>query len=385
MRSSTYDEADVPKPTEGMEYNYARKTHATNIERKDVAHIWEISGTRQFADEATEQENIFMGMRQVTTAVVLIVLDLSKPHDVLPTLEYWLSRVNARTDATFGKLEKRGSKLPDQLRARSKRVFGANHEDAKEVGTIKHSGVTVVIAATKYDAFKNTDAELKKVMSRTLRFLAHTNSAGLFYLGGLRGGGGAKSSSPADAAASASSVSDDPAADRAQLNQFRAYLNHLVFTGADKKFPARLNVETDHLKPILCPIGSDRLQAIGVPRGAGGGGEDALQAWRNIFHEMFPEPRGGGGAGSGSWAGGGFRAPVTTTSGGAGGGDNVGHHVGPDLARYPEHEVDAVRKQRNAELEQFRKQQAMLRASPAAAGAAAALKAKAAARKPAAS
>ena len=43
------------------------------------------------------------------------------------------------------------------------------------------------------------------------------------------------------------------------------------------------------------------------------------------------------------------------------------------------------RKQRNAELEQFRKQQAMLRSSPAAAGAAAALKAKAAAKKAAAS
>jgi hypothetical protein len=56
---------------------------------------------------------------------------------------------------------------------------------------------------------------------------------------------------------------EDPAADRAQLNQFRAYLNHLIFTGADKKFPARLNVETDHLKPMLCPIGWDRMQAIG--------------------------------------------------------------------------------------------------------------------------
>jgi len=56
---------EVPKPTEGMDYNYARKAHPTNIERKDVAHIWEIAGTRQFADEATEQENVFMGMRQV--------------------------------------------------------------------------------------------------------------------------------------------------------------------------------------------------------------------------------------------------------------------------------------------------------------------------------
>jgi len=32
-----------------------------------------------------------------------------------------------------GKLEKRSSRLPEQLRARSKKVFGANHDDAKEV------------------------------------------------------------------------------------------------------------------------------------------------------------------------------------------------------------------------------------------------------------
>lgn len=233
----------------------------------------------------------------------------------------------------------------------------------------------MVIAATKYDAFKNADAELKKVMSRTLRFLAHTHAAGLFYLGGLRGGA---KSSPADAAG------DDPASDRSQLNQFRAYLNHLIFTGVDKKFPARLNVETDHLKPILCPIGSDRLQAIGVPRGGGGGGgggDDALQAWRDVFHQMFPEPPGG----LGSWAGNGFKAPVGGVGGGkgvgGGGGDADRGLGGPDLARYPEHEVDAVRKQRNAELEQFRKQQAMLRSSPAAAAAGGALKAKAAAKK----
>ena len=301
----------------------------------------------------------------------------------------------------------------------------------------------MVIAATKYDAFKNADAELKKVMSRTLRFLAHTNAAALFYLGGLRG------SAKGSATHADPDASSDPAADRAQLNQFRAYLNHLVFNGP-VKFPARLNVETDHLKPVLCPIGSDRLQSIGVPRGGGGGGgESALQAgnrpgrrharrfwlsvwashsrfsgstpptkrtvfpsipptsdwsalgnrpdptstenerrsrvelirwtvgrfarpwhraWRDVFHQMFPEP-----PGTSTWAGGGFKAASGGAEGGGGGAQN--------LHRYPEPEVDAVRTQRRAELEQFRKQQAMLRASPAVSSAAAAMKAKAAAAK----
>jgi len=33
---------------------------------------------------------------QVATAVVVIVLDLSKPETVLPTLEFWLNKVRRR-------------------------------------------------------------------------------------------------------------------------------------------------------------------------------------------------------------------------------------------------------------------------------------------------
>ena len=65
---------------------------------------------------------------------------------------------------------------------------------------IHHSGVTVVIVATKYDSFKSADAELKKVMSRALRYLAHTHAAGLFYLGGLRGGARAAGADDASSA-----------------------------------------------------------------------------------------------------------------------------------------------------------------------------------------
>lgn len=327
------DKTEVPKPTEGVEYTFARKQQANNIDKKDIAHIWEISGSEKLWEEVSNSDSLFLGMRQVTTAVVVIVLDLAKPSECLPTLEYWLDKVKTRSAATFSKLEKRGSKLPQQLRERSKKVFGSSHEDKE---AIDHSGITVVVVAAKYDAFNNTDAELKKVMSRALRYVAHTNSAALFFLGGLRG-----SASQQDANYS------DPAADKAQLNQFRAYLNHLIFTGADKKFPARLTLETDHLKPLLLTIGADKLSQIGRPRGAdGGGGGNALAEWREVFDKFFPKEA--------------KKARATA----------------PDLEKYPEPEVDAVRKQRQAELAQFMKQQAALRAAPAASGAAAKLKAK---------
>ena len=125
------DKTETPKPTEGMEYNYARRTHATNIDRKDVAHVWEIAGSRQFADEVTEQDNVFLGARQVTTAVVCICVDLAKPTEAMRTAEYWLGRVHARCEKTFEKLSARGSRLPEQLRKRSERVFGSNAPDGE--------------------------------------------------------------------------------------------------------------------------------------------------------------------------------------------------------------------------------------------------------------
>ena len=147
------DKTETPKPTEGMEYNYARRTHATNIDRKDVAHVWEIAGSRQFADEVTEQDNVFLGARQVTTAVVCICVDLAKPTEAMRTAEYWLGRIHARCEKTFEKLSARGSRLPEQLRKRSERVFSANAPDGSHPDTsIRHSGVTVCIVATKHDA-----------------------------------------------------------------------------------------------------------------------------------------------------------------------------------------------------------------------------------------
>ena len=106
---------------------------------------------------------------------------------MLPTLEYWLGRVQSRVGATFARLEKRGSRLPEQLRRRGERNFGADHED-NTAGAVRHHGISIVIAATKYDLFRGADAELKKILGRALRHLAHVNAASLFYLGGLRGG-----------------------------------------------------------------------------------------------------------------------------------------------------------------------------------------------------
>jgi len=66
---------------------------------------------------------------------------------------------------------------------------------------------------------RDMDPEMLKVLGRTLRFVAHTNGATLVYLSNLHAGA---------AAANAS-------ADKPLLDNFSKLMNHLVFTGLEKK------------------------------------------------------------------------------------------------------------------------------------------------------
>jgi len=135
---------------------------------------------------------------------------------------------------------------------------------------------------------------------------------------------------------------------RSQFNQFRSYLNHLIFVGADRRFPARLPTQLDHLRPVLCPIGGDRFSSIGAPKGVDGDG-DVLRAWRDIVRRMFPDDASGR-----TWVGAGFRGGDVSSGTSSG--------TSPDLSKYPEREVDATARTRVAELAAFLKSQAMLRA-----------------------
>jgi len=53
-------------------------------------------------------------------------------------------------------------------RQRAAKAYGAGHEDLAAVGPYL-PGVSVVLVATHWDAFRDQDAELRKVMARALR------------------------------------------------------------------------------------------------------------------------------------------------------------------------------------------------------------------------
>lgn len=55
----------MPKPSEGLEYTYARKPSNYDHERKDLAHIWEIGGSQEFAEEIMQGDQLFLTAKQV--------------------------------------------------------------------------------------------------------------------------------------------------------------------------------------------------------------------------------------------------------------------------------------------------------------------------------
>ena len=44
-------QADTPKATDGLEYTYIRKPASGISDRKELAHLWEVSGTWELSQE----------------------------------------------------------------------------------------------------------------------------------------------------------------------------------------------------------------------------------------------------------------------------------------------------------------------------------------------
>ena len=314
--------SSVPKSTEVLEYTFARKavSSQSGADAVRVAHIWEAAGSKLLTDELTAgaetNESFLLSMRTITTSVVMVVVDLSKPSEVIGALMPWLDFVRRRSEYVHQRLESRGSKLPGQLRAKAAAFFGKSHDD---VSAIINTGVPMIIVANKYDAFKDEDPELKRVMARVLRHAAHRYGASLVYTSTVKKDGGV--------GVGAQSATKDG---RGGIESLTMLLNHLLFVGPEKKNLIKIKNQTDHMHALSVVAGGDRLQDIGRP--SGGAGRDPFEDWGAAFVRTFPHK--------------------STTAATAATGPTT-----PNLADYAEPDVDAVKARRDEELEMLKKEQ----------------------------
>lgn len=167
------DKEDTPKPTTSLDYKYTRSSVGMSME-KDLSHFWELGGGRSLSHLL----DICVAPETLKHTLVVINVDLSRPSFVLNDCLYWIEKLRARVKACIGELHKSGSTVPKTLEQEARNVFGNDHEDLARVDLFE---IPVLIVANKYDLIKDKDAELLKVMSKSLRAIAHSNGCGLLY------------------------------------------------------------------------------------------------------------------------------------------------------------------------------------------------------------
>ncbi|KAF5222884.1 putative dynein light intermediate chain [Trypanosoma cruzi] len=283
------------KPTTALDYSFVRRNDRHIAQ---VAHFWELAQGM----ELSQLCEVVITPENVHTMVLAIVVDCSEPSTMWDTVVYWMKRVDRRVIEIFQKMRAKGSATPDKLLSRAKRLVGMEHPD---LNRLRLSGVPTMIICNKLDAFAG-EMTMLKTLVRSMRFVAHIYGAYLVF------------------------TSD------AEAIKLRAVMNHLVFVSTfDLK-----HIELDPERGAVLVIPSaDTFADIGEPAvsdmgGLQSTGDAELDRWKAPLDAMFPAKQSEDRMQNDSF----LKRLYDTGENGFG-----------------EPTVDAVRKQKEDELEQYRK------------------------------
>ncbi|ORX77952.1 hypothetical protein BCR32DRAFT_295289 [Anaeromyces robustus] len=233
-----------------LDYTYRHNNRTKGLNSlKDTIHIWELANGIMFK----EFLKIPINEHNINNAVVVIVLDLSKPENIIDEYKEIIEIVNTRVDGLLKSLEKRGSRRPKALTLYSWKKYGNEHPD-KEF--IHPTIIPSIIVGSKYDKFKNYESEAKKFICKMLRYIAHINGSSLIFYNQN---------------------------DEAMAQKCKQMLFHYIYR---HEAPSNL---TDHNKPILVMAGTDSLNSIGLPPNCNATNPQRLSLidWTNIYETFF--------------------------------------------------------------------------------------------------
>nr|XP_021382121.1 cytoplasmic dynein 2 light intermediate chain 1 isoform X2 [Lonchura striata domestica] len=283
---------ESPKPTLALEYTFGRRARRHNAP-KDVAHFWELGG----GTSLVELIRIPITSYNIRSFAVVLVLDLSKPNELWTTMENLLQVTRNQVNKILTKLEKTNPEVADEIKQRMWNDLQRDHPDSALVDPFP---IPLVIIGSKYDIFHEFDSEMRKIISKTLRFVSHYYGASLVF----------------------TSKSE------ALLLKARALINHLAF-GYDKS----KSVSVDPSKPLFIPAGLDSMSQIGPPPASDSDlgklrANTPLELWKKVFEKTFPPKS---------------FCDLQDTKDPA------------QDSQYAEYEVDVMRTQKNQELEQYKR------------------------------
>uniref|UniRef100_A0A8C7XXW3 Cytoplasmic dynein 2 light intermediate chain 1 n=1 Tax=Oryzias sinensis TaxID=183150 RepID=A0A8C7XXW3_9TELE len=255
LRCLERDEA--PKPTLALEYTFGRRARGHNTP-KAIAHLWELGGGTSLSDLV----QIPITSVSVSCLSVILVLDLSKPNDLWVTMEKLLQAVQTQVDKVFSQAaqahkSKAGTKNQPFVHPAA-RVLPKDYPDRELISPFP---VPLLIIGSKYDLFQDFDSEKKKVVSKTLRFIAHYHAASLIF----------------------TSIKSE-----SLMSKIKSFFSHLAF-GLDRG----KTLSSDLSKALIIPAGSDSFSQIGPPSVTDVDitslhAKNPKDLWRKVYEHVFP-------------------------------------------------------------------------------------------------
>ncbi|XP_057597327.1 cytoplasmic dynein 2 light intermediate chain 1 isoform X2 [Hippopotamus amphibius kiboko] len=220
------DRDEPPKPTLALEYTYGRRAKGHNIP-KDIAHFWELGGGTSLLDLIS----IPITSDTLRTFSIVLVLDLSKPNDLWPTMESLLQATKLHVDKVIMKLRKKNAKAASELR---QKIWSNMQKDHPDRELIDPFPIPLVIIGSKYDIFQFTSKS------------------------------------------------------EALLLKIRGVINQLAF-GIDKS----KSICVDQNKPLFITAGLDSLSQIGSPPVPDNDigklhAHSPMELWEKVYEKFFP-------------------------------------------------------------------------------------------------
>ncbi|CAL1577866.1 unnamed protein product [Knipowitschia caucasica] len=242
------DKEEFPKPTLALEYSFGRRTRGHNT-CKDIAHLWELGGGISLSDLV----QIPISPSSIRTLSIILVLDLSKPNSLWETMERLLHSTQEQVNKAFQQQQQeRGSGSNQRTR-----VLPKDYPDRELINPFP---VPLLVIGSKYDQFQEFDSNQKKLICKTLRFIAHYYAASLIF----------------------TSIKSE-----SLMSKTKVFISHLAF-GTDKG----KTMSTDSTKPLIIPAGTDSFGQIGTPPSSD---VTSLQArnpkdlWKKVYECTFPQ------------------------------------------------------------------------------------------------
>ncbi|XP_046575700.1 cytoplasmic dynein 2 light intermediate chain 1-like isoform X1 [Haliotis rubra] len=248
------DRDEPPKPTVALEYTFGRRAKGHNI-AKDVGHIWELGGGTWLS----KLMDIPINPETIMHTGLVIVLDLSTPKELWFTLESLLTSARSRVENVIAEMKQADPHIRDKLKKMAWERIGEEHPDKSMIDPFL---VPLVIVGSKYDVFQDFDSEKRKVICKTLRFVAHSQGATLQFFSIKMEG---------------------------TIKRMQGIINHHLFRTNPSK-----NMQVEHNKPLFVPAGLDSLQTIGNPPISDDDigrvhARTPMELWKQAFTGHFPQ------------------------------------------------------------------------------------------------